>query len=419
MANAEIIAVGSELLTPQRVDTNSLTITEQLNALGVEVVRKQVVGDDRDILAEEIRVALNRSEIVVLSGGLGPTEDDVTRDAAASAVGSPLIHSPEQEAILVARFEMLRRKMAPNNRRQTFLIEGAEALPNPNGTAPGQFYPTAQGALILLPGPPRELKPMVVNEVAPRLSRILPKQVMKVRGFRVAGMGESDLDTLIAPVYTRYPNVATTVLSAPGDLWVYLRVRCATEAEADALLKEVGDPIEQLLGDRAYTTDTEEPLEAVVGRLMRERKVNVASAESCTGGLVATRLTEQPDSSASFLAGYVTYSEVEKHRLLGVPQDLLDRYGAVSEPVALAMAEGAKSLSGSVFAVSTTGFAGPGGGTEHDPVGTVYIAIAGPHGTTVRRVHHGGDRHRIRTLATQNALDFLRRAVLELQVPVG
>ena len=418
MPNAEIIAIGSELLTPQRVDTNSLNITEHLNGIGVEIVRKQVIGDDRETLSTEIRAALSRSEIVLLSGGLGPTEDDVTRDAAATALGRTLIHSPEQEAILLARFEMLRRKMAENNRRQTFLIEGAEALPNPNGTAPGQFIRTPRGALILLPGPPRELKPMVANEVVPRLKTMLPKQVIKMRSFRIAGMGESDLDTLIAPVYTKYPNVATTVLSAPGDLWVHLRVRCNDDDEADALLRQVGDPIAKLLGDRAYTSDPEEPLEAVVGRLLRERKANAASAESCTGGLVAMRLTEHPDSSVSFLAGYVTYSEVEKHKLLGVPQELLDRYGAVSEPVAFAMAEGARSLSGSVFAVSTTGFAGPTGGTEADPIGTVYIGVAGPNGTKVKRVHHGGDRYRIRTLATQNALDLLRRAVLEMQAPV-
>jgi nicotinamide-nucleotide amidase len=412
MANAEIIAIGSELLTPQRVDTNSLFITEQLNILGVEVLRKQIVGDDRERLAQTIRDSLNRAAIVILCGGLGPTEDDVTREAAAIALDRTLVHSPAQEAILQARFASIRRKMAENNRRQTYLIEGAEALPNPNGTAPGQYFRTECGAVFLLPGPPRELKPMVTHELVPRLKALLPAQVIKVRSFRITGMGESDLDTLIAPIYTQYTNPATTVLSAVGDLWVYLRARSDTEEEADALLREVGDPIAELLGDRVYTTNGEEPLEAVVGRLLRDRNATIATAESCTGGLIATRLTDHAGSSDFFLAGLVTYSDAEKHRLLGVPQQLLDEYGAVSEPVAAAMAEGSRIRTGATFAVSTTGYAGPGGGTEKDPVGTVYIGLAGPSNTKVVRIVSGGDRIRVRTIATQNALDLVRRALL-------
>jgi competence/damage-inducible protein CinA-like protein len=412
MRNAEIIAIGSELLTPQRMDTNSLTITEQLNAIGVEVHRKQVIGDDRARLTEAIRDAINRVDIVILSGGLGPTEDDVTRDAAAAALGRLLIHSPEQEAILQSRFDRLRRKMAPNNRRQTYLVEGAEALPNSNGTAPGQFIRIGQKVLILLPGPPRELKPMVSNEAIPRLKPLLPGETIKVRSFRITGMGESDLDALIAPVYTRYENPATTVLSGVGDLWVHLRARCETEAEADALLKEVGDPIAELLGDRVYTTDPEQPLEDVVGNLLRRHQATVATAESCTGGLIATRLTEQPGSSDFFLAGFVAYSDDQKAKLLGVPRDLLTQCGAVSEPVAAAMAEGARARIGTTYALSTTGFSGPTGGTEQNPVGTVYIGFAGPTDTAVRRLHFGSDRYRHRLLSTQTALDILRRALL-------
>ncbi|HEX4157037.1 MAG TPA: molybdopterin-binding protein, partial [Rhizomicrobium sp.] len=234
---AEILAVGSELLTPQRVDTNSLVITEQLNLLGVEVVGKHVVGDDRERLSSAIRTLVARTNIVIVTGGLGPTEDDVTRDAAAAALGRPLVLSLEQESVLIHRFKQINRPMAPNNVRQAYLVEGAEVLPNPNGTAPGQFLSTEKGALVLLPGPPRELKPMLVEQLVPRLRHVLPPQVIRIRSFRIAGMGESDLDSLIAPVYTRYTNPSTTVLSAPGDLFVHLRAQADSVAAADKLLR--------------------------------------------------------------------------------------------------------------------------------------------------------------------------------------
>jgi nicotinamide-nucleotide amidase len=416
---AEIIAIGSELLTPQRLDTNSLVITQNLNLLGVEVFTKQVIGDDRERLTDAIQRALSRADIVVLIGGLGPTEDDVTRDAAATALGRKLEHSPAQEAILAARFRQINRPMAQNNLRQTYLIAGAEALPNPNGTAPGQFIVTPRGALALLPGPPRELKPMVEKELLPRLKPLLPPQVIKVRSFRITGIGESDLDTLIAPVYSKYTNPVTTVLSAIGDLWVHLRAQGNTESEADALLKKVGDPIATLLGERVYSTDGEDTLELTVGRLLRERHATLATAESCTGGIIAARLTDAPGASDYFIAGYVTYTDRQKHCLLGVPQELLDSHTAVSEPVALAMAESARRLSGATFGIATTGYAGPTGGTESEPVGTMYVAIAGPDNANPHcvRLRHGSDRYRNRTLAAQSSLDLLRKTLLGMPLP--
>jgi len=414
---AEIIAIGSELLTPQRVDTNSLIVTQNLNSLGVEVVAKKVIGDDRDRLTEAIRCALDSADIVVLIGGLGPTEDDVTRDAASAALGRKLAHSPEQEAILANRFRQINRPMAQNNLRQTYLIEGAEALPNPNGTAPGQFVVTIRGALALLPGPPRELKPMVERELIPRLKPLLPPQVIKVRSFRITGIGESDLDTLIAPVYSKYANPVTTVLSSLGDLWVHLRAQCDTEAETDRLLKEVGDPIAELLGDRVYSTDPEDTLELTVGRLLRERHATVATAESCTGGLIAARLTDAPGSSDYFIAGYVTYTDAQKHSILGIPEDLLAKHSAVSEPVAKAMAEAARRLSGATYGIATTGYAGPSGGTEADPVGTIYLAVAAVSDTRCTRMRYGADRYRNRTLATQLSLDLLRKTLLGTNRP--
>jgi nicotinamide-nucleotide amidase len=414
---AEIIAVGSELLTPQRLDTNSLTITQSLNLLGVEVFTKQVIGDDRERLTAAIRHALDRADIVILSGGLGPTEDDVTRDAAAAALGRKLLHSPEQEAILLQRFRQFNRPMAPNNLRQTYLIEDAEALPNPNGSAPGQFVLTPRGALALLPGPPRELKPMVERELIPRLKPLLPPQIIKVRTFRITGIGESDLDTLIAPVYTKYANPLTTVLSSLGDLWVHLRAQCDTAAETDALLQEVGDPIANLLGDRVYSTDPDDTLDLVVGRLLRAQNATVATAESCTGGLIAARLTDAAGSSDFFLAGYVTYTDAQKHAILGIPESLLEEHTAVSEPVAIAMAEAACRLSGATYGIATTGYAGPSGGTEAEPVGTIYLALAGPGVTRCLRLRYGAERYRNRTLATQSSLDLLRKTLLETTRP--
>ncbi len=412
---AEIIAVGSELLTPAHVDTNSLFITDQLNRLGVDVVEKHVVLDDLRRLERAIRESLDRVEIVLLSGGLGPTEDDVTRAAAAAALGRELIFSPEQEEILVRRFQRLNRKMAEINRRQTYLIDGAEAISNPHGTAPGQFYRTNNGALFLLPGPPRELKPMVTEQVVPRLEKILPPQVLRTKTFRIAGMGESDLDALIAPVYTRYKNPTTTVLSGPADLTVTLVARCESEAEAEALLEEVSGPIAKLLGDRLYST-RDEPLEVVIGNLLRERQATVATAESCTGGMAAVRLTEYAGSSDFFKASFVTYTEEQKTALLGVPNQLLEQHTAVSEAVAVAMAEGAREKSGATFAVSITGYAGPTGGTEENPVGTVFIGVATPTSAKALRFRYGLDRNRVRLLSTQTALDLLRRAILGIEL---
>jgi len=266
-----------------------------------------------------------------------------------------------------------------------------------------------------LPGPPRELKPMLIHELIPRLRHIVPPQVIRVRTFRVTGMGESDLDALISPVYTKYKNPATTILFSLGDLFVHLRATAPTEVEADALLREVGHPIVKLLGDRLYTENAEESLEMVVGRLLRKQCATVAVAESCTGGLIAARLTEQGGSSDFFLGGYVTYSEAQKTDILGVAREMIAKHSAVSEAVAAAMAEGARKRSGATYALSTTGYAGPSGGTDFDPVGTVYLGVAGPQQTRVVRVRYGGDRGRVRALATQGALDLLRKTLIAKQ----
>jgi nicotinamide-nucleotide amidase len=415
MPDAEIIAVGSEMLTSQRLDTNSLFITDQLNALGVEVRRKLIVGDDRAILSGAVRDALARVNIVVVTGGLGPTEDDLTREAVAQALDRPLVFRQELADAIEERFRRRQRIMAANNQRQALLVEGAEALPNPHGTAVGQWI--VQGirpeerVVTLLPGPPGELKPMFVNECVPRLAALLPGQAIRARLYRVTGMTESDLDQLIAPVYSKYSNPTTTILASPGDIQVHLRARCDTEVEAERLLSEVGGPIEELLGERIFSRNGDS-LEAVVGQLLRARGATLAVAESCTGGLIAERVTSIPGSSDYFSGGFIVYSNRMKENLLGVDPALIERHGPVSEPVACAMAHCARTRAGSSYAVATTGEAGPESGSGA-PVGTVYLGFASPDGAAeARKFTFPGDRTRIRLFAAQGALDYLRRRIL-------
>jgi len=410
MTNAEIIAVGSELLTPDRLDTNSLYLTDQLNGIGVEVRRKSIVGDDRAQLASEVRAALATSEIIILSGGLGPTEDDVTREAVADALGRPLVFRQDLLDTLIERFQRLNRKMADNNRRQTFVVEGAEPLPNSRGTAAGQWIESGSRVVMLLPGPPHELKAMFAAECLPRLLKRLPSQAIRTRFYRVACMGESDLDQTISPVYKPFENPATTILAGLGDIQIHLRARAPTADAAETLLMQVAPRIEELLGDRIYSSDGA-ALEAVAGNLLRERKATLSVAESCTGGLLGERVTSVAGSSDYFLGGFLAYTDRLKTELLGVDAAVIARHSAVSEPVAIAMAVGAKARTGSTYAISITGEAGPQSATGA-PVGTIIIGLAGPDGNAQARTYNlFGDRTGIRARAAVWALDDLRRAI--------
>ena len=410
---AEIIAVGSELLTPQRVDTNSLFLTDQLNGLGVEVVTKSVIGDDLNRLADAVRRAVSRSEVVVLCGGLGPTQDDLTRDAVATALDRKLIYHPEISEALEQRFAQLKRKMVEVNKRQAFLIEGAEMLPNDRGTAPGQWIEDSDSYVMLLPGPPHEMKAMFTRQCLPRLARIVPRQIIRTLVLRVTGMPESDLDQLIAPVYKEYENPVTTILAAAGDLQIHLRARCSTEGEAAALLVEVGGPIELLLGNRIYSRNGQS-LEEVVGDMLRERHNTLSAAESCTGGLLGERITSVPGSSAYFLGGFIPYASRMKVEWLGVPEETIAQFGAVSKETAEAMALGARRRTGSTYALAITGVAGPDSGGEKAPVGTIYVGLADAAGCQVLHRQFIGDRTRIRQFATQMALDMLRRKCAQI-----
>lgn len=411
MPDAEILAVGSELLGTQRVDTNSLYLTGKLNVLGVEVVQKCVVGDDRARLANEIASALRRTEIVILSGGLGPTEDDITRDAVAAALGRTQYQDATALAAIEERFRRNNRKMAEINKRQAMVIEGAEVLPNPRGTAPGQWIRTEDGrTVMLLPGPPHELKGMFEDQVQPRLEAMLPKQCIETAFYRIAGMGESDVDALIAPVYSKYTNPVTTILAGAGDIQLHFRARCSTTEEAKSLLAEVCPQIEKLLGDRIYSNDGAS-LEETVVKLLRAKNGTVAVAESATGGGLGARITSVAGSSACFMGGFITYTNEMKEQLLGVSSEVIAEYTEVSEQVAVAMAKGVRDKTGVGYGVSVTGEAGPESGSGQ-PVGVFYVGVADERGAEARRYQFPGDRARLRQLGTQWALDMLRRRIL-------
>jgi len=408
--DAEIIAVGSELLTPHRVDTNSLYLTEKLNTLGIEVRMKSVVGDDRRRLAEVFRNALERSQLIILTGGLGPTEDDVNREVVAEVLGCPLHEVPEIRQDLEKRFARLGRAMSENNLRQALVPEGAEWLENKNGTAPGLWLNHDGTVIVMLPGPPHELESMFESACLPRLAHLAGGERIRTRVIKVVGLPESDVDRRIAPIYTQYSNPATTILATPGAIEIHLRARAPSDTEAETLLAGLSDKIELALGDHVFSTRGES-LEEVVGRYLMMKQKTVAVAESCTGGLLSERLTRTPGSSNFFLGGAVCYSNEMKTRLAGVPEALLREHGAVSKPVAQALAEGIRKGAGASIGVGITGVAGPSGGTPDRPVGLVWIGLADERGTEVREFRFPGNRERIRLWATQAALEMIRRRV--------
>lgn len=413
--NAEIIAVGSELLTPQRVDTNSLYLTEQLNLLGIEVVFKSVVGDNLKRIAAAAQHALFRSDIVIFSGGLGPTEDDLTREAVAEALGVRLNRDSEILRALEERFAARGWKMAANNSKQADILEGATALPNPNGTAPGQWlsgvFDNRERIIVLLPGPPHEMKALYENEVRERLRAKVPTAFLAVRTLKVAMLGESNVDARVAPIYKRYADVDTTILAGAGEIELIFRTKAATPDAAQRRVDEIAGLVEDELDDAVYSRDNE-PLEQIVGYWLQMRNATLAVAESCTGGLLAERITSISGSSRYFLGGAVAYSNTLKTELAGVPADMIDRHGAVSREVAAALAEGIRYRCASTLGVGITGVAGPAGGSPEKPVGLVYHALASAAGTEVVQRNFPGDRKRIRRFASTMALDMIRKKLM-------
>jgi nicotinamide-nucleotide amidase len=413
---AEIIAVGSELLTPDRVDTNSLFLTGRLNQLGIEVTRKTVVGDDLAPLRNAFDQAAQRVELIISSGGLGPTEDDRTRNAVADLFGRKLQRDPAVLSKIEARFRKLGRTMSEVNTRQAMVPEGATVLENDRGTAPGLWLEAGGRIVILLPGPPHELKAMFAAQVEPRIARLSTGVRLVARELRVAGMGESDVDQRIAPIYTRHQDVQTTILTAPGEIQIHLRAWTQDVAAAEILLKAIQESIVLALGDTILTMNGES-MEEVVARELTLHHATIATAESCTGGLLAERLTRISGSSAYFLGGVVSYSNSLKSAWVDVPAEIIESKGAVSSEVAVALADGIRRRTGATLGIGITGVAGPTGGTPEKPVGTVHVALADASGSKERSVLYPGERDRIRWQASQTALDLVRRYFLYAAKP--
>jgi nicotinamide-nucleotide amidase len=417
---AETIAVGSEMLTPYRQDTNSLFITERLNEIGVRVAFKTTVGDRMEHLVAAVRTAAQRVDIVVIMGGLGPTQDDLTRQAVAEAMGIHIRRNADIVAELYKRFAARRMSMTENNAQQADVLEGAHVVPNANGTAPAQWLDTVYGGhrkiMILLPGPPQELKPLFDNECMPRLREVLPQRFIAKRTLKAAMIGESACDARIAPIYKHFPDVETTILAHAGDIQLNLICEKPGLEFAQARVDELAGRIEEELDDLIYSTQGES-LEEIVLLYLGMKQATLATAESCTGGLVAERLTSIAGSSRSFVGGAVVYSDELKTKFAGVDPKLIEQHGAVSAEVAKALAEGIRGKTGATTGLGVTGIAGPSGGTEEKPVGLVYIAVAHGKETEVIERNFAGlttqnTRERVRNLSAQAALDLVRRRLM-------
>src|SRR5215203_5288730 len=412
MLSAEIIAIGSELLTPEKTDTNSLWLTQKLNDIGITVKLKTIVGDDGARLEETIRDAVKRSDVVITTGGLGPTEDDITRIVSARALEREMVFHEEIVEQLRERFRSWGREMPEINKRQAYVIEGASILPNPNGSAVGMLVEIAEKFLIILPGPPRENQPMFDDFIFQKLREKSGEIVFRKRVLKVSGIGESAIDEAIAPIYSAYERVQTSILFNKSEVEVHLTAQGKTETDADALNEEISSKIVETLGIAVFSVNGEE-MEEVVGRLLAERGETLSVAESCTGGLISQRLTDISGSSRYFIEGVVAYANEAKMNALSVPAEIIERHGAVSGETAEAMAKGMRARARTDYAISITGIAGPSGGTSEKPVGTVFIGYADAKLTKSFKIVLPGDRYLIRWRSSQAALDYLRRQILK------
>ena len=414
LARASIVAVGSELLETARLDTNSLFITEQLNGVGIEVASKHVAGDDRAVLSHVLRSALSGVDLLVVCGGLGPTDDDLTREAVAELLGRALAEDAGLVEHLKRRYASrgLSVPMPLNNLRQAMVPAGGDVIDNPNGSAPGLWIDHGAQAVILLPGPPRELKPMMTALAASRLRARASGVAIVRRVLRIAGRFESHVDQALHPLYEEWaaasPPVSATILATLGQIELHLSARHSSREEAAAILERATAQALGVIGEDVFSTDGRR-LEEVVGEALAARGLWIAAAESCTGGLVTSRLTDVAGSSRYVGASVVAYANDAKVSLLGVPEALIAGHGAVSEPVARAMAEGIRARAGADLGLGITGIAGPGGGTPEKPVGTVVVALASAGGTTARSYRFFGDRELVKFQASQAALDLVRR----------
>ncbi len=412
---SEIIAIGSEMLTPFRQDTNSLYLTERLNSIGVSVAFKTIVGDRRRDLVNAIRIALARIDILVLMGGLGPTEDDLTREAVADALQLKIRRDPNLVVALAARAAQWRIPMPSNNLKQADVIESAVVLTNPNGSAPGQWLDTVfeghRKLIMLVPGPPSECKPLFDDQCLPRLRDVVPVRHIAKRTLRAAMIPESQADKLLAPIYTTYADVETTILAHAGDIQLTLLCTKPDAAAAQQRVDDLASRLEEALEDWLYSSgnETSDSLAQVVLYFLGFRDSTLAIAESCTGGMIAERITQVPGSSRTFLGGAVVYSDTLKHAFAGVSPQMIAEHGSVSAEVAKALATGIRLRTGATLGLGVTGIAGPAGGTEEKPVGLVHIALSSAEKVESLEKTFRGDRQRVREWTTQQALDLIRR----------
>jgi nicotinamide-nucleotide amidase len=412
----EVLCTGDELLTGLTVDTNSPYFMEQLLPHGEQVARTTVVGDVREEILEALRTLSARADVVLVSGGLGPTADDLTAECAAEAAGVPLVESAEALAALEARFARRGILLTPNNRRQARVPRGAEVVLNPNGSAPMFVLRLNRATLFFLPGVPREYRFLVDTEVLPRMKRLRGQRpdssFLAFRLLRTVGLPESHLDAAVAKVAAEHSDVAFGFRTQAPENHLKLMARGRTQKEADLALAAAEQASRAVLGAFVFGQDAERYPE-VVATLLSGRKETLALAESCTGGRIADLLTSVPGASAWFPGGAVVYANAMKEAWAGVRQETLVAHGAVSEEVAREMAEGVRAAAHATWGLSVTGIAGPGGGTAEKPVGTVFTALAGPQGTRVQKHRLAGDREQVRTFSASAALEMLRLALLE------
>ncbi len=411
---AAILAVGSELLGPDRLESNSLYLAQTLRRYGVVLVRKSIVADVVDDIRRELTALLRDADLVLICGGLGPTADDVTREGTALAVGRGLAEDAAQLEVLKGKFARFGMRMADTNLKQAEVIDGARVLPNPRGSAPGQALETDGKSIFLFPGVPRELRGMARSELEPWLEEETQGEAVETRVLRIACVGESTLEERILPAYTEFGREAISVLASAGEIQVRVTATGHSK-DRSAALDSMTRRLRQLIGDSVYAEGQGSSLESVVGSLLTGRGKTVVTAESCTGGLIAKRLTAVPGSSVYFLGGVVTYSDRMKRQLLEVPAEVLEEHGAVSPEVVSWMASGARRLLGADYALAVSGIAGPGGGTDSKPVGLVYIGLAGDGEPEVQKHRLLGDRKRVRWMASQWSLDLMRRELLRTE----
>lgn len=408
---AEIICVGTELLLGNIVNTNAVFLSEKLAYLGINCYFQTVVGDNRDRLLSVVNTALSRADILIFSGGLGPTEDDLTKETVAEALGKKLIRDKRAEQEIADYFALRGRIPTDNNWKQADVIEGCEILYNKNGTAPGIFVSEGEKTVILLPGPPLELKSMFTDSVMPKLQQKCG-QVFYSQTVKIVGPGESSVETQILDMLDTQDNPTIAPYAKTGEVHLRVTARAKDEKEAREKTAPVVEELYRRFGNAVYTTDADETLEMALTKLLMKKKYTMTTAESCTGGMIAARMVNAPGVSAVLKSGFITYANEAKEELLGVSHDTLEKFGAVSRETAEEMAEGAAKAAHTDAAVAVTGIAGPDGGTKEKPVGLVYIGVNVRGNVEVREYHFSGSRQKIRENVTAAALTFLREKLL-------